>query len=229
MCNFAKPSKGNISLLSRYDVETLFHEFGHALHFLLSKVEYTSQGAFKTKMDFVEAPSQLLEHWCWDAKILGMLTKHFKTGKPLPKQKIQSLIKSQYHMEGYTWTRQMAQSLLSLDMHEKSISNTRSHFRSLIKKYLGFNYPPDSLFPAGFGHLSEYAAGYYVYVFSKIYCDDFANLFKTKGMTNKNIGFRYRKEILEQGSSRNEDVSAEAFLGRAVNTKAFLKEIRGGN
>ncbi len=225
MCNFAKPSKSTLSLLSRYDVETLFHEFGHALHFLLSKAEYISQGAFKTKMDFVEAPSQLLEHWCWDEKILQKLTRHYETGKPLPKNKIKALVASQYHLEGYSYTRQMVQALLSLDIHEKSITDTRKHFQTLTKKYLSFTFPASSLFPAGFGHLGSYAAGYYVYIYSKIYCDDFASLFKAKGMENKSLGARYRKEILEQGSLRDEDVSAKAFLGRKVSTKALIREI----
>lgn len=226
MCNFAKPGKGTLSLLSRYDVETLFHEFGHALHHLLSRAEYISQSGFKTKMDFVEAPSQLLEHFCWDAKVLEKLTKHYKTGKPLSKDKIKSLILSQYHLQSYGYTRQMVQSLLSLDIHETNINDPRKHFQSLIKKYTGFTYPPSSLFPAGFGHLADYAAGYYVYIYSKIYGNDFASLFKAKGMENKAIGARYRKEILEQGALRDEDVSAEAFLGRKVSTKALLEEIR---
>lgn len=227
MCNFAKPDKGTLSLLSRYDVETLFHEFGHALHHLLSKAEYISQSGFKTKMDFVEAPSQLLEHWCWNAKILEKLTKHYKTGKPLPKEKIKALVSSQYHLESYGYTRQMTQSLLSLDIHEKNITDSTKHFKMLVKKYLGFTYPQSSIFPAGFGHLGSYAAGYYVYIYSKIYCDDFVSLFKAKGMENKAIGARYRKEILEQGALRDEDASAKAFLGREVSTKALLEEIRG--
>jgi thimet oligopeptidase len=226
MCNFAKPGKGTISLLSRYDVETMFHEFGHALHFLLSKAEYMSQSAFKTKMDFVEAPSQLLEHWCWNPRILGKITKHYKTGLPLSKAKITALAASENHMEGYGKTRQMVQSLLSLDIHEQNIPDVRAHFRLLAKKYLGFEYPSQSLFPAGFGHLGGYAAGYYVYIYSKIYCDDLASVFKAKGMENKMVGARYRKEILEQGALRDEDVSAQAFLGRKVNTKAFIKEMK---
>lgn len=225
LCNFAKPGKGTLSLLSRYDVETMFHEFGHALHFLLSKGEFISQSAFKTKMDFVEAPSQLLEHWCWNPRILEKLTKHYKTGKPLSKEKIKALVSSEHHMEGYGKTRQMVQSLLSLDIHEQNIPDARAHFRTLAKKYIGFEYPLNSLFPAGFGHLGEYAAGYYVYIYSKIYCDDFASLFKAKGMENKAIGARYRKEILEQGALRDEDVSAEAFLGRKVSADALIKEI----
>ena len=225
MCNFAKPGKGTLSLLSRYDVETLFHEFGHALHHLLSRAEYISQSGFKTKMDCVEAPSQPLEHWCWDTKVLEKLTKHYKTGKSLSKEKIKALVSSQYHLEGSSYTRQMIQSLLSLDIHETNITDARKHFQAIAKKYLGFTYPPSSLFPAGFGHLGSYAAGYYVYIYSKIYCDDFASLFKAKGMENKVIGARYRKEILEQGALREEDISAEAFLGRKVSADALIKEI----
>lgn len=229
MCNFAKPGKGSASLLSRYDVETMFHEFGHALHSLLCRVEYASQSSSHTKLDFIESPSQLLEHWCWNPKILTTLTKHHKTGEPLSKQKIASLVQSQYHLEGYMWTSITTKALFALDIHEKSIPDTQTHFRTLSKKYLGVDYPKDSLFPAGFGHLTGYAAAYYVYLFSKIYCDDFASAFKAKGITNKNIGMRYRKEILERGASRNEDISVKAFLGRPVNTKTFLKEIRSGN
>jgi len=227
MCNFAKPLKSSLSLLSRDDVETLFHEFGHALHHLLSKVSYASQGGFKTKLDFVEAPSQLLEHWCWDAAILKKLTRHYVTGKSLAPKKIQALINSQYHMQGYFWTRQMVQSLLSLDIHELTIKDMRDHYRNLVKKHFGFTLSPNSLFPAGFGHLSEYASAYYVYVYSKVYCDDFASLFKKNGMANKRIGMRYRKEILEYGASRDEDESSKAFLGREVSTEAFLKELQG--
>lgn len=229
MCNFAKPGKGTVSLLSRYDTEALFHEFGHALHSLLCRVEYASQSSSHTKLDFVESPSQLLEHWCWNPKILAVLTKHYKTGKPLSKQKITSLVQSQYHLEGFTWTSITTKALFALDIHEKNISDTQAHFHTLNKKYLGVEYPKDSLFPAGFGHLTGYAAAYYVYLFSKIYCDDFASAFKVKGITNKSIGMRYRKEILEPGASRNEDLSVKAFLGRPVNTKTFLKEIKGGN
>ncbi|MFZ2151605.1 MAG: M3 family metallopeptidase, partial [Minisyncoccia bacterium] len=135
------------------------------------------------------------------------------------------LVSSQYHFEGYGYTRQMIQSLLSLDIHETNIADARKHFQAIAKKYLGFTYPTSSLFPAGFGHLGSYAAGYYVYIYSKIYCDDFASLFKAKGMENKAIGARYRKEILEQGALRDEDVSAEAFLGRKVSADALIKEI----
>ncbi len=229
MCNFAKPGKGSVSLLSRYDTEAFFHEFGHALHSLLCRVEYASQSSAHTKLDFIESPSQLLEHWCWNPKILATLTKHYKTGKPLSKQKIAALVKSQYHLEGYTWTSIITKAIFALDIHEKNIPDLQSHFRSLSKKHLDIDYPKDSLFPAGFSHLTNYAAAYYVYLFSKIYCDDFTSVFKTNGITNKSIGMRYRKEILEPGASRNEDESVKAFLGRPINSKTFLKEIRGGN
>lgn len=228
LCNFAKPGKGTLSLISHSDVAVIFHEFGHALHCLLSKTEYTSQSSLKTKLDFVEAPSQLLEHWVWDEKILHKLTKHYVTGKPLPKEKIKSLVRSQYHMRAYSLTNQMVKTTLSLDLHEKNISDFKKHFESLVKNHISFNYPRESVFPAGFDHLSDYASAYYVYVYSKIYCDDFAQKFKTEGMFNKKVGMLYRKEILEQGAMREEDLSAKKFLGRNVNTKAFLKEVRGG-
>lgn len=225
MCNFAKPTKGTLSLLSHTDVEVIFHEFGHALHSLLSKTEYTSQSSNKTKLDFIEAPSQLLEYWAWDKKVLAKLTRHYLTGNQLPKQKIGSLVKSQYHLRSLSLTKQMLQTILSLDIHQKDISDTKKYFESLVKQHLGFDYLKKSLFPAGFGHLPDYAAAYYVYVYSKIYCDDFAEKFKRLGLNNKKVGMLYRKEILEQGAMQEEDESARLFLGRKVNTKAFLKEV----
>lgn len=226
MCNFAKPTKGMVSLLSHNDAETLFHEFGHAMHHMLSKVKYVSQTGFKVKYDFVEVPSQLLEHWMWNKKVLQKITKHYATGEALSNKKIDALLASEKYMDSYMWRRQMVQTLLALDIHEKNITvPLNTYFQTLAKDILGFTYTSTSLFPAGFGHMDGYAAAYYVYVYSKMYCDDFASVFKKSGMENKNVGLRYRTEILEVGASREESVSVERFLGRPINIQAFLDNL----
>ena len=225
MCNFAKPTKGTVSLLSHYDVETLFHEFGHALHHMLSHVKYKSHSGFSVSRDFVETPSQLLEHWVWDSKILSRITQHYKTKKSLSKKDIANLVASAKYMQSFSWRKQMLQAILSLELYSNTTSDPQILHRELMKKYTSIDLPTNAMFAAGFGHLSDYGAGYYVYMYAKMYADDFVSLFRKHGFQNKKIGMKYRKEILEPGASRKEKISAEAFLGRPMSPKAFIDEI----
>jgi Zn-dependent oligopeptidase len=230
ICNFQQPIKSTPSLLNLGEVETLFHEFGHSLHYMLTDCVYGSQAGYNTAWDFVETPSQLLEEFLFEENNFKKLAVHYKTKKPLDISTVKKIIAGKNFLIGYSFLRQNIQSLFDLDLHSNKIksNNHSKYFNDLIKKYINFNLQKDSIFPAGFGHLNGYDAGYYSYMWALVYAQDFYSEFK-KVMNDKNklkeLGERYRKEILEVGGSRDEMESAKKFLKRNPNNKAFLQEL----
>jgi len=226
IANFAKPSKKNPSLLSHNEVETFLHEFGHIMHFTLTTARYASQAGYNTAWDFVEAPSQMLEHWAWNKKSLALLSSHYKTGKPIPEKLLNNLIASENHMLRYATLRQTLLGIFDLTLHtSKKKMEPAKLWRDMIKKYTGMTLPKDAIFPAGFGHLDGYGAGYYSYLWSKVYAADMFTRFEKEGILSKKVGADYKKWILEKGGSMEEIELVKGFLGRKPNNKAFLKEI----
>lgn len=230
ICNFGKPTKKLPSLLTLGEVETLFHELGHGLHYMFTKAKHGTQAGYNVVFDFVETPSQLLEEFLFEEKNLKKLALHYKTNKNLDKTIIKKIIESRNFLNSYHYLRQNILSLLDLDLHSNKIKSSESakHFISLMKRYMNFDLPKDNIFPAGFGHMMNYAAGYYSYMWAQVYADDFYSIFKEVGNDKnklKEIGARYRKEILEVGGSRDEMDSVKKFLKRKPSNKAFLKKI----
>lgn len=225
LANFPKPRKGHPSLLSHGEVETFFHEFGHIMHMVLTRAKYMSQSGASTAWDFVEAPSQMLEHWVWDKKMLNILSEHYKTGGNIPKELLANMIKGKFHMVHYATMRQLIFALFDLTLHTKQIKNPSALYAQLIKKYTGIVLPKEQIFPAGFGHMMGYDAGYYGYMWSKVFATDMFTKFDHAGLLNAKTGRAYRECILEKGSSEEEIKLLEEFLGRKPNNKAFLKEI----
>lgn len=226
LANFPKPRPNHPALLSHNEVETFFHEFGHLMHATLTRAKYLSQSGYHTKWDFAEAPSQMLENWVWDEKTLRLLSRHYKTGATLPKKMLRALLRSKKHTAAYLATRQLNFAIFDLILHSKNPpKNSAKLYNSLVKKYTGISMPEKAIFPAGFGHLMGYDAGYYGYMWSKVYAADMFTRFKKEGLLNPKTGRDYRREILEVGGSREEITSVKKFLGRIPNNKAFLKEI----
>lgn len=225
LSNFSKPRRKQPSLLGHSDVETFFHEFGHIMHMVLTKAKYSSQSGANTARDFVEAPSQMLEHWVWDKKMLNILSGHYKTNNVLPKEMIDNMLKAKFHMINYWVVRQLILALFDLKLHSELVENPTRLYSQLVKKHTGIETYKKHLFPAGFGHLMGYSAGYYGYMWAKVFGDDMFTRFKGGGLLNKKIGAEYRKHILEKGSSEEEMKLLERFLGRKPNNKAFLEEI----
>jgi thimet oligopeptidase len=227
IANFTKPSETHPSLLSHSEVETFLHEFGHIMHCILTKAPHASQSGYHTAWDFVEAPSQMLEHWAWNKKPLSLLSAHYQTGKPLPEKILSNLIQSQRHMLRYATLRQLILGLLDLTLHTKNNPPEPGKlYRDLIKKHTGISVFKDAIFPAGFGHLAGgYDAGYYGYMWSNVYAADMFTRFEKEGILNKKTGAEYKRAILEQGGSEPELQLVKEFLGRKPNNKAFLKEI----
>ncbi len=236
ICNFPTPNKqkGKLlpSLLSISEVETLFHEFGHLLHMTLSRARLESQAGASVAWDFVETPSQIMENWVWNEEVMSKLSKHYQTGKRMPNAMIERIIKGKTFQNAYFYTRQLVQGKLDLDLHTGKVKDARLAYRKMNKLYFNIELPEkETLFPAGFGHLVGYDAGYYSYLWALVYACDAFESFKTKGnknvMTNKEVGMRWRKEVLEKGSSEDEMKLIKNFLGRAPSQKAFLKEVIG--
>ena len=230
VCNFPTPTKKVPSLLSIGEVETLFHEFGHCLHMTLSKARLESQAGANVAWDFVEAPSQMMENWVWNKDVLKKISKHYLTGKHLDEKTIEKILKGKAFQNGYFYTRQIIQGKLDLDLHTGKVTDATKAYRDMNKKYFNMDLPvKETLFPAGFGHLVGYDAAYYSYLWSLVYACDAFESFKTKGnkniLTNKEVGTKWRKEVLEKGSSEEEMKLITNFLGRKPSNKAFLKEL----
>ncbi len=224
--NFLKPSKKHPSLLTLGDVETFLHEFGHILHHSLSKSKYSSQSGFNVAWDFVEVPSQILENWIWDKKMLKRFSKHYKNGKSLDDKTIRNILKSKLHGIKYFVLRQNILALFDMELHTKKIKSTTTLYNKLVKRYTGIKMPKDNIFPARFAHImGGYSAGYYSYMWALVFADDMFSKFKKAGLQNKKVGAEYKRWILEKGSSMDEMKLVKNFLGRKANNKAFLKGI----
>ncbi len=231
ICNFSKPQKStkNIkstpSLLTIGEVETLYHEFGHSLHAALTKAKHNSHAGTNVVWDFVEVPSQLLEEWVSEEKVLSKISKHYATGKSLPKNIIYKIKNLKTFMQGMHYTRQSVQSLLDIDLYTNKKQDAVSHYHELTKKHL-HKQEKDILFVSKFAHIARgYDAGYYSYMWAENISKDIYSVFKNKNIFDKKIGVKYRKEILEKGGSREESDSAEIFLGRKINQKALAESL----
>ncbi len=232
VCNFPAPTKKVPSLLTIESVETLFHEFGHCLHTVLSRARLESQSGANVAWDFVETPSQIMENWVWDKEVMEQLSMHYETGKRMPKDMINRVIKGKTFQGAYFYTRQLIMGKLDLDLHTGKVKDSNAAYRKMTKLYFNIQLPEkETLFTAGFGHLVGYDAGYYSYLWALVYACDAFESFKIKGnknvMTNKEVGMKWRREVLEKGSSEDEMKLVKNFLGRVPNQKAFLKEVVG--
>lgn len=201
------------------------------MHETLTEARYHSQAGAAVAWDFVEAMSQMCEFFVWDETVLKKLSRHYQTGQPLPVALIRKIRASKRHMLAYDTMRQAVQALYDIMIHTGNGSKTlNGYFRKLMEAHLNIRIPETSLFPAGFGHLAGgYDAGYYGYMWAKVYAVDMFTRFETAGLLDPSVGGAYRREILSVGSSRDEMDSVRAFLGREPSDKAFMKEIGIGN
>ena len=222
VANFTKPTGSAPSLLRHSEVRTLFHEFGHILHQTLTRARFTRFSGTSVERDFVEAPSQMLEHWIWDAAILGGFARHHETGEPLPGELLQQLIDSKNIASGLFWLRQVYFARLDLAYHGPGADKDTNAIAAELHPITGFAFPAATQFQAGFGHLFGYDAGYYGYLWSKVFGDDMFTRFEQDGLA---AGVDYRRLILENGGTTDADEMVRAFLGREPRNEAFLRDI----
>ncbi len=231
LCNFPPATADQPSLLTHQDVETLFHEFGHALHSIVTRAKYGRFAGTHVPGDFVEAPSQMLQNWVWDKKVLDTFAADYRDpSKKIPAEIIKKMNDAKLANAGVLYRRQFAFASLDLALHDQhpeddsydcvAISNP-----ILEKVFLPID--PSTTFVTYFGHLNGYDAGYYGYAWADAIAADMATVFeKAKdGYLDKQAGMKLRREIYEPGDSRDVNVSIEKFLGRKQSVQPFLKKI----
>ncbi|KAG2203937.1 hypothetical protein INT47_007520 [Mucor saturninus] len=227
VANFTKPTASKPSLLKHDDVVTLFHELGHVMHHLCSRTKYARFHGTSVEGDFVEAPSQMLENWCYDPKSLKYLTSHFETGEPISDEIIERIVKAKNVDAAIQNLRQLFFGIYDMTIHTSEDENldTTEVYNALREKISLVAAPKGSFGQAAFGHLmGGYDAGYYGYMWSKVFSSDmFFSRFE-KDTLSAEAGFSYRKNVLEKGSSRDGMDLLKSFLGREPSSEAFMRE-----
>jgi len=234
VCNFTKPTADAPSLLSIDEVETLFHEFGHALHGFLSNVEYQSISGTSVKRDFVELPSQIMENWALQPEMLKLYAYHYKTGELIPDELVKKIQKSGQFNQGFVTTEYLAASLLDMDYHTASDASKINieEFEKNSMDQLGLI---DAIIPRYrsnyFAHAFSgegYAAGYYVYIWAAVLDSDAFEAFAEKGLFNRELGQSFRDNIISRGGSDDPMTLFVNFRGAEPSIDPLLKK-RGLN
>ncbi|MDX1690774.1 MAG: M3 family metallopeptidase [Acidimicrobiia bacterium] len=224
LANFTKPTATAPSLLKHDEVVTLFHEFGHVLHNSLGRTELVRFTGFNTEWDFVEAPSQIMEHWCWQPGVLARFARHHDTGDAIPPDLVDQLVAARDLHQGLFWLRQLSFGMLDMRLHgpgDKDLDRINRETSELS----GFPFHEGTFYPAGFGHLFGYDAGYYGYLWSKVFGDDMFSRFADEGILSPDVGAAYRRHVLEPGGSLDAEELLRRFLGREPNEEAFLRQL----
>ena len=229
-CNFSRPVGVKPALFTHDEVLTLFHEFGHGLHHLLTQVEDLGvSGISGVEWDAVELPSQFMENFCWEWDVLRGMTRHVDTGQPLPKQLFEKMLAAKNFQSGLAMLRQIEFAVFDMRLHSDfDPASGRSALDLLqeVRRQVAVLFPPAyNRFPNSFGHIfgGGYAAGYYSYKWAEVLSADAYSLFEEKGVLNPDAGARFRDEILAVGGSRPAAESFRAFRGREPNVEALLR------
>jgi Zn-dependent oligopeptidase len=234
VANLTKPTADRPSLLLHDEVVTLFHEFGHVLHQTLTRAGTVRFSGTSTERDFVEAPSQIMEHWCWRPEVLARFARHHETGEAIPAELVDQLVAARDLNVGVFTLRQIQFGVLDMGLHgprrpeDTAPDGTRDLDAVLrrAERVALFDHVDGTFQPANFGHLlGGYDAGYYGYLWSKVYGDDMFSRFAANGVTNPDVGRSYRAEVLERGGSVPATDMLERFLGRVPNNDAFLADL----
>jgi len=229
-CNFSGPVGGKPALFTHDDVITLFHEFGHGLHHLLTQVEDLGvAGINGVEWDAVELPSQFMENFCWEWDVLRHMTRHVDTGEPLPRALFDKMLAAKNFQSGLGILRQIEFALFDMRLHaEFDPASGRASLELLdeVRREVAVLVPPPwNRFPNSFSHIFSggYAAGYYSYKWAEVLSADAYSLFEEQGVLNPEAGRRFRDEILAVGGSRPAAESFRAFRGREPTVDALLR------
>lgn len=223
LCNFPKASTERPSLLKHSDVETLFHEFGHVLHMTLTTSRHPRFSGASTEWDFVEAPSQIMEHWTWQPEVLERFARHYRTGEVIPADLVRQLVAARDLNVAINALRQVTYGKLDMGLHAVSVIPDLALVEREAESYSLVPPVEDVTFSASFGHLFGYDASYYGYMWAEVFGDDMFSVFEEEGLTSPQVGKRYRQEVLEPNGTKDAADLLRSFLGREPNNSAFLR------
>lgn len=228
VCNFAPPLPGHDALLTHADLITLFHEFGHGLHHMLTRVdELAVAGIAGVEWDAVELPSQFMENFCWEWEVLSRLSAHVDDGSPLPRALYDKMIAARHFHSALEMLRQVEYALFDMRIHHESDAAARIDqvLDEVRAEVAVLPRAPEQRLPHSFSHIfaGGYSAGYYSYKWAEVLSADAYSAFEESGLFDVDTGRRYRREILEVGGSRDALDSFKAFRGREPSITALLR------
>jgi thimet oligopeptidase len=224
LANLTPPSANRPALLKHREVETLFHEFGHILHMSLTRARYARFSGAETEWDFVEAPSQIMQHWTWEPSVLRRFARHHATGEPIPDNLVEQVLAARWVDVGIKIATQAFYGQLDLALHAEPAAVDLDEALRRTYAVTGMPYPEGTFMLAGFGHLlGGYDAGYYGYLWAEVIGDDMFGRFVREGVVSPEVGAAYRREVLEPNGSRDAESLVRAFLGRDPSNRDFLR------
>jgi oligopeptidase A len=228
-CNFNPPVDGKPALLTHTEVTTLFHEFGHGLHHMLTRVEVAAvSGINGVAWDAVELPSQFFENWCWEKEALGLMSGHVDTGEPLPAALLEKMLAARNFQSGLQMLRQIEFALFDMKIHAGpalDIEGVQAVLNTVRARVTLLEPPAFNRFQHSFSHIfaGGYAAGYYSYKWAEVLSADAFSRFEEEGIFNATTGQSFRDNILAQGGSREAAELFRAFRGREPSVDALLR------
>jgi oligopeptidase A len=230
VCNFTPPVGDQPALFTHNEVTTLFHEFGHGLHHLLTQVDYPPvSGIHGVEWDAVELPSQFMENWCWEREALDLLAGHFATGEPLPENMYQRMIAARNFQSALLMVRQLEFALFDFRLHREYDPRRGGRVLEIIdavRRQVAVLIPPAfNRFTHGFSHIFSggYAAGYYSYKWAEVLSADAFAKFEENGIFDRVTGGEFLHNILETGGARDAMSNFVAFRGREPRIDALLR------
>ncbi len=230
VCNFTPPVGDDPALLTHNDVITMFHEFGHGLHHLLTTVNYLPvAGIHGVEWDAVELPSQFLENWCWSREALALLAGHYRTGEPLPEELYRRMLAAKHFQAGIFMVRQLEFGLFDFRLHREFDPARGGRVLEVlddVRRQVAVIVPPDyNRFANAFTHIFSggYAAGYYSYKWAEVLSADAFSAFEENGIFDAATGERFRRSVLEVGGSRPALASFVEFRGREPEIEPLLR------
>ena len=214
--------------MTHNEVTTLFHEFGHGLHLLLTDVEHLGVGMNNVEWDAIELPSQFMENFCWEWEVVRHMSGHVDTGEPLPRGLFDRMLAAKNFQAGMQFARQLQFALFDLEMHLAGgldLAGLWKLLKQVRDEVAVFDVPDYNRFPLQFSHIfaSSYAAGYYSYMWARVLSADAFSLFEEVGVLSTEAGRKFRAEILGTGSSRAAAESFLAFRGREPRIDALFR------
>ncbi|MBE0364436.1 oligopeptidase A [Pseudoalteromonas ulvae UL12] len=230
VCNFNKPVGDKPALFTHNEVTTLFHEFGHGIHHMLTQVSAGAvSGINGVAWDAVELPSQFLENWCYEEEALAFISGHYETNEPLPKELLDKLLAAKNYQSAMQMLRQIEFSLFDFHIHADFTPNKQGHIQQVLndvrKRVAVFKAPEFNRFQHGFSHIfaGGYSAGYYSYKWAEVLSADAFSRFEEEGVFNPQTGRDFMHAILEMGGSKEPMELFKAFRGREPQIDALLR------